>query len=169
LLLSIFNYINFSLSKQLVTLKTVGIRIASGANRAQLRTMFISEAALMVVIAYLPALLLTYVMLPFVQANLLNVPLRFGDLFSPTLLGLSIAVLVAIVVIASLAPVYIISRFDIQSLFGKGSMRLGKQRVKRALTTFQFVASIVLLVSLFTIYKQLGYARSYNIGFNKEH
>ena len=169
LLLSIFNYINFSLSKQLATLKTIGIRIAVGAKLAQLRTMFISEAALMLIIAWVSALLLTFIVLPFVQTELLNVPLHFNDLFSPTLLGFSLVMLVAIVVIASLAPVYIISRFDIQSLFGKGRMRLGKQRVKQTLTAFQMAASIVLLVSLFTIYKQLGYARSYNLGFDKEH
>ncbi|MDR0797026.1 MAG: ABC transporter permease, partial [Tannerella sp.] len=168
LFLSIFNYINFSLSKQLATLKTIGIRIANGASQAHLRAMFISEAALMFAIAYLPALLLTYIALPFVQTNLLNVPLHFSDLFSPTLLGLSLAVLVAIVVITSLAPVYIISRFDIQSMFGKGTMRFGKQRVKQAFTTIQLAVSVVLLVSLFTIYKQLGYARNYNLGFDKE-
>jgi len=99
----------------------------------------------------------------------LNVPLHFNHLFSPTLLGLSLVILGAIVVISSLAPVYIISRFDIQSLFGKGKMRLGKQRVKQILTTLQLAASIVLMVSLFTIYKQLGYARNYDLGFDKEH
>ncbi|MDR2233395.1 MAG: ABC transporter permease [Tannerella sp.] len=169
LFLSIFNYINFSLSKQLATLKTIGIRIASGANLAQLRMMFISEAVVMLVMAYVLALGLTYIVLPFVEASLLNVPLHFGDLFSPLLFGFSLVLIAAIVVISSLAPVYIISRFDIQSLFGKGSMRLGKQRVKQALTTLQLAATVVLLVSLFTIYKQLGYARSYNTGFEKEH
>ena len=169
LFLSIFNYINFSLSRQLATLKSIGIRIAVGASLARLRTMFISEAALLIIISYLLALFLTYIVLPIVQTELLNVPLHFNDLFSPTLLGLILAVLVAIVVITSLAPVYIISRFDIQSLFGKGNMRLGKQRVKQALTSLQLAASVVLLVSLFTIYKQLSYTRSYNIGFDKEH
>jgi len=169
LLLSIFNYINFSLSKQLATLKTIGIRIAAGAKLARLRTMFISEAALLIIISYLPALFLTYIALPVVQVELLNVPLHFNDLFSPTLLGLSLIIFVAIVIITSLAPVYIISRFDIQSLFGKGNMRLGKQRVKQALTSLQLAASIVLLVSLFTIYKQLSYVQNYNLGFDKEH
>jgi len=169
LFLSIFNYINFSLSRQLATLKNIGIRIAVGAKLAQLRTMFISEAAILIIIAYLFALYFTLIALPFVQTQLLNVPLHFKNLFSPTLLGLSIVILGAIVVITSLAPVYIISRFDIQSLFGKGKMRLGKQRVKQILTTLQLAASIVLMVSLFTIYKQLGYARNYDLGFDKEH
>jgi putative ABC transport system permease protein len=169
LLLSIFNYINFSLSKQLATLKTVGIRIAVGANLARLRTMFVSEAALLILISYLLALLFTYMVFPFVQTELLNVPMHFNDLFSPTLLGLSLVVLGTIVVITSLAPMYIISRFDIQSLFGKGKMRLGKQRVKQIFTSLQLAATVVLLVSLFTIYKQLDYARNYHLGFDKEH
>jgi putative ABC transport system permease protein len=41
--------------------------------------------------------------------------------------------------------------------------------VKQALTTLQLAASVVLLVSLFTIYKQIGYARNYHLGFDKEH
>ena len=167
--LSIFNYLNFSLSKQLTTLKNIGIRIAHGARIAQLRTMFITETSIIVGIACLLALLLTYAALPIVETQLLNVPLRFSDLFSPTLAGISLAVLAVIVLIASLAPIYIISRFDIQSLFGKGAMRLGKQRVRQIFTTIQLAASIALLVSLFTIYKQLGYAQSYDLGFNKEH
>jgi len=169
LLLSMFNYINFSLSKQLATLKTIGIRIAAGAKPAQLRSMFISEAGLLIIISSLLALFLTYIALPFVQTELLNVPLHFNNLFSPALLGLILVVLVVIVVITSLAPVYIISRFDIQSLFGKGNMRLGKQRVKQILTTLQLAASIVLLVSLFTMNKQLGFVRNYDLGFDKSH
>jgi len=169
LFLSIFNYINFALSKQLATLKTIGIRIAAGAKPAQLRTMFISEAALLITFSCLLALWLTSFVLPIVQADLLNVPLHFSDLFSPTLLGLILAILIAIVVISSLAPVYIISRFDIQSLFGKGTMRLGKQRVKQILTSLQLAASVVLLVSLFTMNKQLGYVHNFNLGFDKEH
>jgi putative ABC transport system permease protein len=116
LLLSIFNYINFSLSRQLATLKTIGIRIANGAKLAQLRAMFVSEAALLLTLAFLLALFLTYIALPVVQTQLLIVPLSFNNLFSPTLLGFNLVILVAIVVIASLAPVYIISRFDIQTL-----------------------------------------------------
>jgi putative ABC transport system permease protein len=54
-------------------------------------------------------------------------------------------------------------------LFGKGAIHLGKQRIKQVFTTIQLVASIALLVSLFTIYKQLSYAQGYDLGFNKAH
>jgi putative ABC transport system permease protein len=169
LFLSVFNYLNFSLSKQFATLKGIGIRLVNGASFAQLRTLFLSEAILIVGIASLFALLLTFITLPFVQTQLLNVPLHFSELFSPLMLGAIFVILITIVAVSSLVPIYIISRFDFQILFGRGRTRMSKQRVKQFFTTIQMAVSIVLLVALITIYKQLGYARSYDLGFDKEH
>lgn len=168
LLLSVFNYINFSLSRQLSTLKQMGIRITNGATIPQLRAFYVTETTLTVLLSFLLALVLMIVSLPY-ASSLLDTELQLSNLFSPQLVFILLAVWVVVVLLASLAPLYIISKFDIQSLLGKKSIRLGKQQIRQVLTVLQLIVSIVLLTGLLTINGQLNYLQQADMGFNKEH
>jgi putative ABC transport system permease protein len=167
MLLSVINYINISLSKQLSTLREIGIKITNGAGVRHLCAYYLTDVTLSVSIAFTVALGILWLSLPFAGA-LLNCPLNFGLLFSPAILGLFSFILFAVILISSFAPVYIVSRFDVQQLFGKKTTAMGKQLGKRGLTVFQLTIAIVLLISFVVIQKQLNYVRTTDMGFNKE-
>jgi putative ABC transport system permease protein len=76
--------------------------------------------------------------------------------------------LFSVILISSFAPVYIVSRFDVQRLFGKKATVMGKQLGKRGLTIFQLTTAIVLLIGFVVIQKQLNYVKTTDMGFNKE-
>ena len=167
LLLSVINYVNFSLSKQLSTLKEIGIKITNGAGAEQLRGYYIVEVALSVLIAFLLGLGITALLLPF-AGQLLGTSLEIQWLFSPVLMGISLFVLLMVILISSFAPVYIISRFDVQRLFGKKESATGKQLGKKGLTVFQLSTAIALLIGLIVIQKQIRYVKSTDLGFDSE-
>jgi putative ABC transport system permease protein len=166
LLLSVINYVNFSLSKQLSTLKQIGIKITNGAGAKQLRGYYIVEVAISVFIAFVFAIGFTLISLPF--ASQLLGTLEFNWLTSPVLMSIFLLVLLTVILISSFAPVYIVSKFDVQRLFGKKESATGKQLGKKGLTVFQLSAAIALLIGLFVIQKQIHYVKSTDLGFDKE-
>ncbi len=167
LLLSVINYVNFSLSKQLSTLKQIGIKITNGAGAKQLRGYYIVEVAISVFIAFVFAIGFTLISLPF-ASHLLGTLLEFNCLTSPVLMSIFLLILLTVVLISSFAPVYIVSKFDVQRLFGKKESATGKQLGKKGLTVFQLSAAIALLIGLFVIQKQIHYVKSTDLGFDKE-
>ncbi|HEY4788513.1 MAG TPA: ABC transporter permease, partial [Bacteroidales bacterium] len=167
LLLSVINYINISLSKQLTTLREIGIKITNGAGVRHLCVYYLTEVTLSVSIAFAMAIGITWVLLPFAGV-LLNCPLNFGLLFSPTLLSVFLFILFTVILVSSFAPVYIISQFNVQRLFGKKVTVMGKKLGKKGLTVFQLTTAITLLIGFVVIQKQLHYVKMTDIGFNKE-
>ncbi len=167
LLLSVTNYVNLTLLMQVSTLRQIGIKITNGASARQLRASSLCEVTISVTLAFLLALVITWLSLPF-AGRLLGVPLDIRWLFTPVMAGLFISILLSVILISSLAPIYIISRYDVQQLIGKkGSMSI-KRTGKRILTVFQLTSTIALLVGLMVIQKQLRFVKSADIGFNME-
>ena len=167
LLMSVFNYLNFSVSKQLSTLKDSGVRIANGAGMGHLRSYYITEVGLTVFISLLVALLISRLVLPYSEI-LFNEKLSYTWLLRYQLFLPLFAVLVLVVVTASLASVTFISRFTPQVLFAKSAIRLGNYSIRQLLTIGQLTISVILITCLMFIDRQLKYVKTADVGFNKE-
>ena len=168
LILSVINYANFALSKQLGTLKQLGIRTVNGASMKQTVTYFFIEISIFMSISLLFALFLANAFIDLFE-NILNVPLHFSYMKSPTYIAGVLAVLSLIIIVSSSAPMYVISKFDIQMLFGKKRSMLNKQSGAKILTGVQMVIAMVPIMCLLVIQKQSDYVRNYDSGFDKEH
>ncbi len=167
LLLSVINYINFSISRQLSTLKDFGIKLTNGAGINQLRAFYAVDVAILISISVVIAIGISLLALPY-ASDLLDTPLKAKLLLQPGLLLPFLGVIVVVWLLSTLAPLLILSRFDIQMLFGKKGMRQGRQYWRNVLTVFQFCISILLLSGLLVIQKQLHYVKSYDLGFTTE-
>jgi len=167
MLLSVINYVNLSISKQLTTLKDIAVRVTNGAGAKQLRAYYFTDVSISVLIAFVLGVGITTLSLPF-ASQLLGTILKIGWLTSPLLIGIFTAILVSVILISSFAPVYIVSKFDVQRLFGKKQSSLGKQFGKKALTTFQLTTAMILLIGLIVIQKQIHFVKEKDLGFDKE-
>ncbi len=167
MLLSVINYVNLSISKQLSTLNDIAIKVTNGAGAKQLRAYYLVDVSVFVCIAFLLAIGIAALSIPF-ASQLLGTTLKIDWLASPVLLGIFAAILLSVILISSFAPVYIVSRFDVQRLFGKKQPSLGKQFGKKALTIFQISAAMMLLIGLIVIQKQIYFVKVKDLGFNKE-
>jgi putative ABC transport system permease protein len=168
LLLSVINYVNFSLSKQLSTLKEIAIKVTNGAGTGHLRAYYLIDVTISVLIAFSLAWEITILILPF-ASQLLGTSLEIKWLFSPVLISSILLIVFTVILISSFAPVYIISKFDVQRLFGKKQSATGKQFGKKTLTMFQLSTAIALLIGLIVIQKQIYFVKSTDLGFDKEH
>jgi putative ABC transport system permease protein len=168
LFLSVINYINFTLSKHISALKVVGIQITNGANSKQLKQCYLTDIAFSVFVSFCLALYLASVILPFI-GKILDSKLDFKWFFSWQISALFIFVILVVIMMSLLAPSYIIKRFDVQMLFGKKRLKPGKRSGQKLLTVFQIAVSMILLMSLILIQKQLIFVKNADLGFNKEH
>ena len=168
LIMSVFNYVSFTISKQLKTLKDAGVRITNGADSSQLKTYYIIDIGLSVLISFLLALLISKASVSF-AAQLLDTPLSFSWLLKPELVLFVFILLTLVIAISAIVPVGFISRVNPQVLFGRFSLRHRKYSLQSFMTVFQLAVSIILFSAFFVVNKQLDFVKSADVGFNKEH
>lgn len=168
LILSVINYINFALSRQLDTLKQLGIKKVYGASFRQLRSYYLMEIGVSVIFSFILSLMIGIYSLPLFE-HILGVALSSAYIFTPVFMITILSVLAIIVLISSLTPFYIISKYDVQMLFGKKQTYFGKQRGQMILTGCQMTITVVMFICLFMLQKQLNYVKEYDLGFDKNH
>jgi putative ABC transport system permease protein len=167
LVLSTINYLNFYLSLQYSKLKEIGIKKIHGAYFKQLLSFSLVEVSVSILISVILALFLASFLLP-IANPLFDRQLELKTLIRPGLLIIFTGIAITLIVLNSIAPLYILSKFDVQNFLSGSKTGTGRQPFRKILTVFQFIISIVLLVSVFTLNKQITFAKHSELGFNKE-
>jgi putative ABC transport system permease protein len=167
LLMSSINYLNYTTSMQYAKLKTIGINRTNGAGWSQLISFSFTEVSIGVLISIVLSLIITFLLLPysgilFGKALHLNT-LTFVQLFPA--LGVT---LIAVILLNSLAPFYLLSRFNVSDFLSGTKKRRGTQAGKQIMLTFQLATSIALVAAVIGVFKQLNYAKQSDLGFDKE-
>ncbi|MEI6142975.1 MAG: ABC transporter permease [Mariniphaga sp.] len=168
LLLSVINFLNFYISLQYKKLKEIGIKKINGAGLGNLLRFSLVEVTVSILISIVLALILFRIFLPYAN-RLFERNLKAGWLLDPSLLFVLLTITGAIIVINSIAPIYILSKFNTSSFLTKLKVGGQQQIGRRVLTLIQLSASIVLLIVVFSLQKQVNYAKHADLGFNKEH
>jgi putative ABC transport system permease protein len=161
------NFMNLSTAKATRRLKEVGIKKVMGAGRRQLILQFLIESLLLTLFGLLLAVALAYLLLPqFNQLTGKQIALRFD-------LPLIIELLVITVFTGLLAgsyPAFYLSGFNpISVLKGRLAASLAGANARKGLVVFQFTLSIVLIVSVLIVYRQVQFIQSIDPGFQKDH
>lgn len=159
------NYINFSLAKSAESIKEISIRKISGSNLWQLIGQLMAEAAMVNALAILISVVILEMTLPLLKSMLaLPIALVLGQREVGIILGLFVIGTLA----SGLYPAYAISSLKpLAVLKAKGS-RVFNISLNRSLIIFQFTASMILMVSTVTIYRQLDYMLHQHTGFDLE-
>jgi putative ABC transport system permease protein len=167
LLVGSINFMNLATARSAQRAKEVGVRKVVGAGRRQLVAQFLGESTVMAFAALPLALVLIEFALP--QFNAMTGKRLALDLFhnAPLALGLS-AMIFLTGMIAGSYPALFLSRFQAESVL-KGSFAPGKRsRIYRFLVVFQFAVAVFLLIAVAVLQKQMEYARTKNLGFDKD-
>ena len=167
LVIACVNFMNLSTAQSSRRAKEVGLRKAIGARHSALVLQFIGESILLALISTLAAVVLTAMILPaFGTLTGKQIELPIGEpMFWFSILGLSVltglfAGSYPALFLASLNPVRIFRgnlKFNWQSAF-----------VRKGLVVFQFSLSIILIVGMMVIYRQMNYVQSKNIGYDRD-
>jgi putative ABC transport system permease protein len=168
LLIACINFMNLSTAGASKRAREVGIRKVLGSMKIELVRQFLFESILITAISLLLAILLMYMALPvFNTLAGQNLTLRFTDhpLLAP---GLFVFVLIT-GVLAGSYPAFYLSSFKPVTVL-KGKFTSGKKSIslRSGLVVFQFLISIILIVSTLVVYKQLSYIQNKKLGYDKE-
>lgn len=167
ILIACINFMNLATARSMRRAKEIGVRKAIGAKRGSLVVQFMGESCLLVLIAFVLAMALIVIVLPFFN-ELTEKSLTVASLGGDMLLVFgSVGGVVALV--AGLYPAFYLSSFDAVRIL-RGSFRLGSggTLLRKGLVVFQFAISILLIGGTLIVYQQMQYIHSKNLGIDRE-
>jgi len=169
LFIACVNFTNLSTAMSASRSREVGLRKVVGAHRGQLILQFLGESVVISAIAFVVAIVLAAVVLPLFYGYL-NKDLVIN--YREELPFLSALLLIGLVVGISAGsyPAFFLSRFKpIQAFKGFLKQSLSSVFLRKGLIVFQFVISAFLIIATITVYQQLNFMRSHDLGFEQEH
>ena len=168
ILLSSINYLNYTVSMQYAKMKDIGINKTNGAEKRHLLADSLIEVSLGIFIALVFSVMLVALLLQSTGV-LFGKEIHWADVNFYQLMPVFAGVVAGIILLNSLAPIYILSKFNISDFLSGGRKRTGNQFGKQAMLTFQLTVSIALIAVVMLIFKQLQFVKHHDLGFNEEH
>ncbi len=168
LVIASINFINLSTAKSAVRAREVGIRKVMGSVRSMLIGQFLTESVIMSTLSFMLAIGIGALFLPvFNSLSQTEVSIPWA---SPVFWLVMIFGAVFLGVLTGMYPAFFLSAFKpVSVLKGNLTRQSSSGWLRSGLVIFQFVASIVLIISTLIVKKQLSYIQNKDLGFNKEH
>ena len=167
LLIACINFMNLATARSAKRAKEVGVRKVVGAQRAALIGQFVGEAMLLTFLAVLVALFVVICTLPAfngLTGKQLSLPVG-QPLFWLALIALMgltgfVAGSYPAIFLSGLRPVRVL----------KGSLQFGQgpAMFRKSLVVLQFTLTIVLLIGMMVMYRQMDYFQSRKLGYDRE-
>ncbi len=167
LLIACINFMNLATAQSGKRAKEVGLRKVIGAVRSSLIGQFIGEAVLLTLFSIFIAILLVALLLPAfnnITGKQLSLPFNY-PLFWAILGGM----VVVTGLIAGSYPAIFLSSMNPVQVF-KSGIKTGWGAVffRKVLVVFQFSLSVLLIVGMIVIYRQMDYIQSRNLGYDRD-
>ena len=169
LLIVCINYVNISTFRFTQRAKEVGLRKALGSVQSQLIQQFLGETLLLTLFAFLVSLVLVMCSWPYLS-RFLGPDVEIAAFRLAIDYGLWLfASIVCIGLIAGLYPAFFLAKFNPAATLG-GHTQSGATAgfLRKTLVIFQFVLSIVLIITTLALHNQLEFVRSQDLGFDRE-
>lgn len=167
LLIACINFMNLSTARSEKRAKEVGVRKAVGSDRRQLIAQFLSESLLISGLAFVLALGLVAISLPFF--NRLTQKDMNMQLSSPLFWAIMIGFTAFTGLIAGSYPAFYLSAFNPVRVL-KGHLRAGKSGSlpRKILVVLQFASAVVLMIGTIVVYQQIQHGKDRPVGFNNK-
>jgi putative ABC transport system permease protein len=168
LLIACLNFVNLSTARASKRAKEVSLRKTIGAEKHHLRVQFIQESVLLACTSLVLACVMGSL---FIQAYnaVFAESLSLADFLQLKYLIILVGATLCVGLLAGLYPAFYLTRFEpVQVLKGSSVSGARKSVFRRNMVVIQFSISIVLIVGVFTVYKQMRYIQNRSLGFDKE-
>ncbi|MCW5911347.1 MAG: ABC transporter permease [Cyclobacteriaceae bacterium] len=168
LLLACVNYMNLAVARSVKRAREVGLRKVVGAVRRQLIAQFLGESVLIALFSLILAIGLTYTILPYF-GRIVERPVEFNLVANPWILPALLALVLVAGLLSGSYPALAMSRLKpVDVLKAKSDVKISGFSLQQFLIVFQFMASVVLIISSVVIYRQLNFMKSKELGYDKE-
>jgi putative ABC transport system permease protein len=168
LIIAGINFINLATARATLRAREVGVRKVVGAHRRQLMLQLFGESIFASVLAMILALASLQLLGPFIS-NLLGREISFDPFADAGMLLMLIGLGFFAGILAGIYPAVVLSAFDPAKVL-KGLVTRGVKgaHLRKSLIVVQFGIAVFLLVAIVTLYNQLHYMKSRDLGFKKE-
>ncbi len=166
LLIACINFMNLSTAIAFRRAKETGIKKAIGSSREKLIYQYLGESIFISKLAMLLAIVSVAILLPsFNHLTQKQLHIPHDRIFILSLLGINLLT----GFVAGTYPAFYLSGFkSINILKGKFQSYLGELWTRKGLVVFQFTISVILIVSVLVVSKQVSFIQAESPGYNKE-
>ena len=166
LIIACINFMNLSTARAQSRMKEIGIKKGIGVQRFELIFQHLGESIIMSTCALLVSIIAVVLVLP-VFNEISGKHLTLDDGWNLLMGGFVITFITGL--IAGSYPAFYLSGFKpVAILKGRLSSSKPELFVRRGLVIFQFAISIVLIVSVVVVYRQIKFVQSWDLGFHKD-
>jgi ABC-type antimicrobial peptide transport system permease subunit len=166
LLIACINFMNLSTAKASRRVREVGIKKVVGAARETLVLQYLGESLLMTFLSLLLAVLVVALVLPqfnSITGKALSLPV------DARLISVFLGITLLTGLLAGSYPALYLSGFKPALILkGRFSSPAGELVIRKGLVVFQFALSVIFIVSVLVVYKQIEFVQSKNLGFDKD-
>jgi len=163
ILIACINFTNLSTAKNHIEIKGVGIRRIVGANKKTLISQFLTESLGTSVLALILALMFVAMVLhPFSIVSGKDLTLQTRHILP--LLGIAVVTGLAAGIYPALSLAFL---KPLSAIKGTIKTNFAELAVRKGLVVFQFALSVIFIVIVGVIYKQIQFIQSKNLGFAK--
>ncbi len=166
-LIACINFMNLATAQSVKRAKEVGLRKVVGAKRISLVAQFIGEAMMLTFLSIVVALVIAWLLLPVFNSfagKQMAIP------FAQPLFWLAVVGLTLITgFVAGSYPALFLSSLNAVNVL-KGTLKFNWKSAffRQGLVIFQFTLSIMLIVGMIVIYRQMNYIQTKNIGYDRD-
>jgi putative ABC transport system permease protein len=165
---AILNFINLNTARSAKQAKDTGLRKTFGATRFSVAKRIFSEVAVICLLAFIFALFLVYLGLPFINRTV-GREISFHALFTPLpALALALVYLVTVFLAGSYPALFLSSFTPGQILNSNFQTIRSRGIIRNGMVVVMFIISGVLLASTMVISRQTSYLQNMDLGYEKE-
>lgn len=166
LILACINFMNLSTARSEKRAREVGIRKAIGSLRWQITRQFFFESYMVVVLAFIMALVLVSLLLPVfndVAGKQISMPWNKALFWT----GCAGFIMITGLLAGSYPALYLSSFQPLKVL--KGTFKAGKNAAipRRVLVVLQFTVSVILIIGTIVVHQQVQHAKNRPVGYNR--
>lgn len=168
MLIAWLNFINISSFEAFEKAKQIGIRKVVGASKKSILTQYIFETFLQNLISAIIAIILVLLFLPLFN-TITNKPFVEYLFQNPYILLIFPFLIVLGTFFSGIIPSILMASFNPVKVI-KGKLFTGKEKftARKILVQFQLIASIILIISVLAVYKQISFMQSRDLGYDKD-
>ncbi len=166
LVIASINFMNLSIARSSRRIKETGIRKVLGALKTGLRYQVLTESILIALFGLIVSVLFTLLLIP--QLNELTGKSITLDLTNPLVYIVPLLFALILGTMSGLYPAFYISSFNtVKSIKGAIPQNHRNSLASKGLVIFQFMVTIFMITATITVYQQISYIQSKNIGLDR--
>jgi len=168
LVIASINFTNLSTARAANRSKEVGIRKVVGATKKQLIVLFLTESFIVTLFSLGLAIVLLELFIP-ALSNLTQISLGINYFSCWYIIPMLLGLIILVSLMAGSYPAFFLASFRPVDVL-KGKLKLGAKsgNLRSVLVITQFVVSVFILLSTYTVSSQLRYMLNKDLGFERE-